>query len=269
VDGARALVTGGASGIGRAVAARLAEEGASVALLDRDEERLTETARDLACPFTVADVADPGAVEDAVGRMADALGGLTVLVNNAGHGHLAPLHENAPEEVDRILGVNLAGAFHTLRTALPRMLDSGGGSVVNNASGSAVRPTFGEAPYSAAKAGLVALTSSIAQEYGPAIRANCVSPGVIRTPMTELLFRLPGAVEPIVQATPLGRVGTAEEVADVVLFLASDLSRYVTGQNLVVDGGLGLAQAGIDRTLRDAVDLMARARTGRRRDRKG
>lgn len=260
VDGARALITGGASGIGLATARRLAAEGARVALLDVDPEKLEVAADSLRCPAVAADVADAEAMEAAVARAARELGGLTILVNNAGMGRLGPLHRYRPQEVDRILGANLTGVFNALRPALPRMLESGGGSVVNNASGSAVRPTFGEAPYSAAKAGLVALTSSIAQEYGPSIRANCVSPGVIRTTMTELLFRVPGAVEPIVEATPLARIGAADEVADVILFLCSDLSRFVTGQNLVVDGGLGLAQAGIDRTLRNAIELMARAR---------
>jgi NAD(P)-dependent dehydrogenase (short-subunit alcohol dehydrogenase family) len=264
VDGAKALVTGGASGIGLAVARRLSDQGASVALLDVDAARVGAAAEELRCPAFVADVANARAVEQAVDEAFRALSGLTVLVNNAGAGHLAVLHENRPEDVEKMVGVNLTGVFNTLRPALPRMLESGGGAVVNNASGSAVRPTFGEAPYSAAKAGLVALTSSIAQEYGPSIRANCVSPGVIRTPMTELLFRLPGAVEPIVEATPLARTGTAEEVADAILFLCSDLSRFVTGQNLVVDGGLGLAQGGIDRTLRNALELMDRARSDRR-----
>ncbi|MGH0035810.1 MAG: SDR family NAD(P)-dependent oxidoreductase [Myxococcota bacterium] len=266
MDGAKALVTGGASGIGLAVGHRLAQEGAAVALLDVAGEKLEGAAARLGCPALVADVSDAPAMEDAVERAARELDGLSVLVNNAGRGHLAPLHENRAEDVEAIVGANLTGVFNTLRPALPRMLASGGGSVVNVASGSAVRPTFGEAPYSAAKAGLVALTSSIAQEYGPSIRANCVSPGVIRTPMTELLFQLPGALEPIVEATPLARTGAPEEVADTILFLCSDMARFVTGQNLVVDGGLGLAQAGIDRTLRDAVALMGQAKRGRRAD---
>lgn len=256
VAGARALVTGGASGIGLAVARRLHEEGARVALLDRDADGLEQAAAELSVVTVHGDVADPERMEAAVGEAADALGGLTVLVNNAGAGALASVHRNDAESVDRIVAVNLVGVFHVLRAAIPRMLAGGGGVVVNNASGSGVRPTRGEAPYSAAKAGLIALTSSLAQEYGPRIRANCVSPGVIRTQMTELLFRLEGALDPVLEATPLGRTGTPEEVADAVLFLCSDLSRYVTGQNLVVDGGMGLSQAGIDTTLRRALALL-------------
>jgi NAD(P)-dependent dehydrogenase (short-subunit alcohol dehydrogenase family) len=122
---------------------------------------------------------------------------------------------------------------------------------VNNASMSGVRPTPGESVYAAAKAAVIAFTLATANECGPAIRANCVSPAVIRTRMTEGLFQLPGALDPVLAATPLRRAGTPEDVADVVLFLASDLARFVTGQNLVVDGGLGLPQAGIDPLLKD------------------
>ena len=127
------------------------------------------------------------------------------------------------------------------------------GVVINNASGSAVRPTRGEAPYAAAKAGLVALTSSIAQEYGPRIRANCVSPGVIRTPMSETLFSVPELLEPFLDANPADRAGTVADVASLFVFLASDESGYLNGQNLVLDGGGGLAQPGIDDVLRFAV----------------
>jgi NAD(P)-dependent dehydrogenase (short-subunit alcohol dehydrogenase family) len=105
---------------------------------------------------------------------------------------------------------------------------------------------------------VIALTHGAAQEYGPKIRVNAVSPGVIRTPMTEILFKVPNLLEPMERATPLERVGKAEEVADVIYFLCSDLSRYMTGQNLVVDGGMGLAQSGVDETLRTSLDMMAK-----------
>ncbi len=248
--GRHALVTGGASGIGLAIARRLSEEGARVAVLDVDGDAAERAAAEIEGIALEADVRDEEGVGEAVRRADEALGGLSIVVNNAGAGHLAPVHRNDAAVVERVLAVNLTGVFHVLRAALPRMRTHGGGVVVNNASASGVRPTFGESPYAAAKAGLIALTSSIAQEYGPEIRANCVSPGVIRTPLTEVLYNVPGAIAQVESATPLGRTGSADEVADVVLFLCSDLSRFVTGQNLVVDGGLGLAQAGIDATLR-------------------
>ena len=156
--------------------------------------------------------------------------------------------------------MNLSGTFYAMRAAIPRMLEAGRGVIVNNASVSATDPTRGELPYSAAKAGVLALTRGAAQEYGPAIRVNAVSPGVVRTPMTELLFKNPAILEPVEAAMPLERTGEAEEVADVVHFLCSDASRYITGQNIVIDGGLNIPQAGIDDVLKTSLDLIAKAR---------
>jgi NAD(P)-dependent dehydrogenase (short-subunit alcohol dehydrogenase family) len=179
-----------------------------------------------------------------------------MLVTNAGTSGLSLVHETDPRLFERLVQVNLQGTFHAMRAALPYMVEGGRGVVVNNASGSATRPTYGELAYSAAKAGVVALTKGAAQEYGPTIRVNSVSPGVIRTPMSEPMFAIDGALDAAWEATPLGRAGTADEVADVILFLASDQSRYVTGQDLIVDGGMGLAQAGITTTLRSFVDML-------------
>jgi len=250
--GKRALVTGGASGIGRAVARRFVEEGARVALVDRDGEGASAAAEEIGADARAfeADVGDPRAARAAVDRAAEALGGLDVVSNNAGVGRLLALEQVSPELFDELVRVNLNGTFHVMQAAIPHLRAAGGGSIVNNASGSGVRPTRGELPYAAAKAGVIAATLGAAQECGPEIRVNCVSPGVVRTAMTEPLFQAPGLLEPVVAATPLGRTGTAEEVADVILFLASDLARWVTGQNLVVDGGMGLPQAGIDDVLR-------------------
>src|SRR5262249_53299344 len=151
------------------------------------------------------------------------------------------LHATGDAEWRRLIDVNLAGVFHAIRAAVPMLMRGSGASIVNNASGSAPRPTRGEGVYSAAKAGVVALTQAAGQEYGPEIRVNCISPGLTRTPMSEGLFARPEMLEPVRRSVPLARAGTSDEVADVALFLASDLSRYVTGQNLVVDGGMGLA----------------------------
>jgi NAD(P)-dependent dehydrogenase (short-subunit alcohol dehydrogenase family) len=258
LDGERALVTGGGSGIGRAVCERFAAEGAAVAVLDRDVETATAVAAAIGGIAQPADVRDHRAVTAATDAAAAALGGLSILVTNAGASGLSLLHETDPAWFERMVQINLLGTFHAMHAALPHLLAGGRGAIVTNGSGSATRPTYGELAYSSAKAGVVALTRGAAQEYGPAIRVNCVSPGIIRTPMSEPMFQLDGALDPAWEATPLGRPGTAEEVADVILFLASERSRYITGQDIVVDGGLGLGQAGITTTLRGFVDLLRR-----------
>jgi NAD(P)-dependent dehydrogenase (short-subunit alcohol dehydrogenase family) len=256
LDGKRAIVTGGASGIGLAVCRLFSSEGARLAILDLNADAAERAAKELDAVAYGADVADGRAVEDAVRSAAERMGGLDILVNNAGSSHVGLLHETPPTTWERLLAVNLTGVYHGMRAAIPIMLAGGGGSVVSNASGSAPRPTRGELAYSAAKAGVVALTMGAAQEYGPKVRVNCVSPGMIRTPLSELLFKIPKALDPVLAATPLARTGTPEDVAKVILFLASDLSGFMTGQNLLVDGGLGLPQAGIDVVLKN---LLARA----------
>jgi NAD(P)-dependent dehydrogenase (short-subunit alcohol dehydrogenase family) len=160
---------------------------------------------------------------------------------------MAPLAGWDPEEWDRLVRLNLTGVFNGMRAGVPHLLSNGGGAVVNTSSISATRPSAGEAPYSAAKAGVMALTASAALEYGPAIRVNAVAPGMIRTNLTKpLLDGLPDEVERYRRTTPIGRVGDPEDVADVVVFLCSDLARFITGQTLVVDGGMTLHGAGVD-----------------------
>jgi NAD(P)-dependent dehydrogenase (short-subunit alcohol dehydrogenase family) len=253
LGGKHAVVTGGASGIGLAVCRRFADEGAKVTVIDVDGDGGNRAASDVGGFAYEADVCDAEAMRRVMREAADRMGGLSILVNNAGVGNLAPLEKHDAEAWDRIVRVNLTGVFNCLKAALPLLRAGGGGSVVNNSSGSGPRPTRYELPYSAAKAGVIALTQGAAQEWGPEIRVNCVSPGVIRTPLTEPLFEMPGVLEPVIRSTPLARTGTAEEVADVILFLASDLSRFVTGQNLVVDGGMALPQAGIDEVLKGLI----------------
>jgi NAD(P)-dependent dehydrogenase (short-subunit alcohol dehydrogenase family) len=259
LGGRCAVVTGGASGIGLATCRRLAREGARIAILDLKREAAEAAADELGGFAFEVDVGDAAAVERAMDGAAQALGGLHLLFNNAGAGAVRTLHRYTPEDVERLVRVNLIGVFNGLRAAVPRLLAAGGGAIVNNASASAGQPVRGEAPYAAAKAGVIALTRSAALEYGPSIRVNSVSPGVVRTPMSEGLFRLPGGLDPVIAATPLGRTGTAEEVADAVVFLLSDQARFITGQDLVVDGGLGLPGAGIDATIRSLLAKLERS----------
>ena len=163
---------------------------------------------------------------------------------------MSRLHEYEPEEFRRVVDVNLLGVWHGMRAALPHLLSAGGGSIVNTASISGVRPSPGEGPYAAAKAAVAALTQSAALEYGPrGIRVNAVAPGAIRSAMTTPLLGLGDWEQRWTDRTPLGRVGEPTDIADVVVFLCSDLARYITGQVLVVDGGMILHGAGIDGVL--------------------
>ncbi len=247
LDGRRAVVTGGASGIGRATARRMAEEGARVAVIDVNGDAAQEVAREIGGTAHVADVTDPDALSGAVDDAVEAMGGLTTLFNNAGTGNQSALHEWSLEEWNRLLAVNLTGVFLGFRAAIPHIRASGGGSVVSTASISGTRPAAGEAPYSAAKAGVAAITASAALEYGPQIRVNSVSPGMILTKLTEPLLKfLPHEKERYERTTPVGRIGQPEDIADVVVFLCSDMARFITGQNIVVDGGMTLHGSGID-----------------------
>lgn len=245
--GHRALVTGGASGIGRATCRRMVAEGARVAVLDRDAEAARAVAAGVGGVAVHADVADYEAVADAVDDAAERLGGLSIVFANAGVGTMSGIGETDIQEWQRVVGVNLTGVFHTVRAALSHLVSSGDGRVVCTASISGVRPAEGEAAYAAAKAGVAAFTASLALEYGPVVRANAVSPGMIATAMTgPLLDNFPDIAERMEAKTPAGRVGQPEDVADVVVFLCSDLARFVTGQNLVVDGGMTLHGSGVD-----------------------
>jgi NAD(P)-dependent dehydrogenase (short-subunit alcohol dehydrogenase family) len=225
----------------------MAEEGAVVAVFDLDGELAESVASDIDGRAYQVDVTHPDDVRQTVEQAARAMGGLSILFNNAGVGAFSPIDSYSLDEWDRVVRVNLYGVFHGLRAAASLMLERGDGRIVNTASISGVRPAAGEAPYSAAKVGIVALTASAALEYAPRIRVNAVSPGLIRTGLTEpMLQMLPDHVDHVVAQTPVGRMGEPEDVADVVVFLCSDLSRFLTGQNLVVDGGLTLHTSGVD-----------------------
>jgi NAD(P)-dependent dehydrogenase (short-subunit alcohol dehydrogenase family) len=245
--GERAVVTGGGSGIGRATCRRLAAEGAAVVVVDLHKDRAEEVAAEVGGVAYAVDVTDAAAVTDAVDDAATRLGGISLLVNNAGGSTMRALADWSPTEWDDLLRLNLTGVWNGMRAGVRHLQANGGGAVVNTASISGTRPSAGETPYAAAKAGVVALTASAALEYAPAVRVNAVAPGMIRTGLTSVLLDgIDGMVEHYERITPLDRVGTPEDVADVICFLCSDEARFITGQTLVVDGGMTLHGAGVD-----------------------
>jgi NAD(P)-dependent dehydrogenase (short-subunit alcohol dehydrogenase family) len=250
LEGHRAVITGGASGIGAETCRRFAEEGASVAVLDRNGDGAREVAKEVRGIAFELDVRDADAVSGAVQQAAERMGGLTDLVTNAGTGTAKPLLEYTDKEFALLVGVNLTGTFNAIRAAGQIMVDNGGGSIVTNASLTGIRPTRGEGPYSAAKAGVIALTANAALELAPAVRANCVAPGMIDTPLTAPITQTPAWKRAAEFGTPLARLGTAREVADVIVFLASPAAAYITGQTIVIDGGSVLPSLQSDAVLR-------------------
>ena len=242
-----ALVTGGGSGIGAATCRRMAQEGAKVAVVDRDPEAAHAVAKETGGIAIVADVSDHADVAEAVARAVSEYGGLSIVFANAGIGTIGSVGEMDPMEWRKVVDINLTGVYHTVRECIPHLVSSGKGSVVCTASISGVRPAEGEGAYAAAKAGVAALCATTALEYGPLVRANAVSPGMIATTMTApLLDGFPDIAQRMIDKTPAGRIGAPEDIADVVVFLCSDMARFITGQNIVVDGGMTLHGSGVD-----------------------
>lgn len=248
------VVTGGASGIGAATCRRLASDGLAVGVLDRDAVGAQAVATEVGGLALVADVADSDALGAALEQAAGELGGLRGLVNNAGVGNLKHFTEYTDRELDLIWRVNVSGVYSGIRAAVPLLRSSGGGAIVNIASVSGVRPTRGEAPYSAAKAAVISLTRSAALELAPDIRVNCVSPGFVHTPLNDMLASDDSARAAIEAGTPLGRLGRPEDVAELVCMLLSDATGYLSGENIVLDGGSTLTSAQMDGVLGAMLD---------------
>jgi len=238
LGGKVALVTGGGSGIGAACVRALAEEGVSVLVVDYDAEAAAAIAAEVGGSAFAADVTDPDACIAMVAAALDALGRLDVAVNNAGVGPagLIPTADISVDDWRRVLATNLDGVFYSMRAEIPALLRAGGGSIVNMSSAIAVVGRAGAAAYAASKHGVLGLTRTAAIEYGrDGIRVNAVGPGTTETSLTR--DAIASEPEKIVARVPLGRVAVPEDIAPLVVFLASDASAFCTGGWYAVDGG--------------------------------
>ena len=232
--GRAALVTGGTRGIGLAIAMRLLESGASVLVCGRSQpDRLPA-----GLAFVAADVRDPEQATGVVKEAARRFGRLDIAVNNAGGSPSVPAAVASPNLITAVISLNLLAPFYVAQAANAIMQEQhGGGLILNIGSVSAIRPAPGTAAYAAAKAGLITLTQALAMEWAPAVRVNCVTPGLVRTDQSAAHYGDEAALAAVAATVPLGRMATPDDVADACLLLASPLASYMSGANLVVDGG--------------------------------
>ncbi|OGO58956.1 MAG: hypothetical protein A2V85_00815 [Chloroflexi bacterium RBG_16_72_14] len=243
--GQRALVTGASSGIGRATSVALVAAGCRIAVFGRNVEALRTLADDLGtdgCLPVAVDLSDPSAVESSVAAALEALGGIDIVVNNAGVGYRATLGETTLEQWDDTFAVNVRAPFLVCRAVLPAMLEQGHGVIVNVASVGGLIGIPSRAAYGASKAALISLTRSLTVDYAErGIRANCVAPGTTETPWVDRIVA--GAPDPaelrrqMAERQIVGRLGTEAEIVDAILFLASPRATFLHGATVVVDGG--------------------------------
>ena len=242
LEGKTALITGAARGIGKAIALKFAEEGANIAFTDLAVNEETEqeiAAKGVKAKSYASDASDFAQTEEVVKAVKEEFGSIDILVNNAGITQDGLMLRMTEQQWDRVIAINLKSAFNFIHACMPIMMRQRGGSIINMASVVGVHGNAGQANYAASKAGLIALAKSIAQEMGPkGIRANAIAPGFIETAMTA---QLPDEVrEQWKQKIPLRRGGTVDDISSCAVFLASDMSSYVSGQVIQVDGGMNM-----------------------------
>jgi meso-butanediol dehydrogenase/(S,S)-butanediol dehydrogenase/diacetyl reductase len=258
LQGRVALITGGGTGIGAAIAQRFVAEGAKVCITGRRPEKIDAVLKELPAGSGMAcagDVTDPGDVDRTVSTVIDWGGRLDLLINNAGITTTGAVANLDPAIWRETIDVNLTGAFLTMRSSIPQMIQGGGGAIINIASVAGLRCPPEMAAYSASKAGLIMLSQQAALDYAQfSIRSNVICPGWVRTPMSEhdmdqlagmIGTDREGAFARVVKGVPQGRVGDPREIAGVCTFLASDDASFMTGAVLVVDGGSAIVDAGM------------------------
>ena len=244
-DGKTALVTGGASGIGKATVLAFAQAGAHAICADINEARAKEVAKEAAdrgwkVDIAVLDMADPNSVRRSAADVLARFQKVDILVNGAGFNDIQPFMDNTPDYMDRVIAINLGGVVHLTQALLPPMIAAGKGKIVNIASDAGRVGSGGETVYAAAKGGVIAFTKSLAREVARySINVNCVCPGPTDTPM--LATRSEKLRDAFLKAIPFRRFAKPEEIADAVLFFASARSEYVTGQVISISGGLTFA----------------------------
>ena len=248
-DGKTAIITGGSAGIGLAVAARLAGEGAEVLITGRRPEQLKAAVADLTAQGAsvhalAGDVSAPDAPEQIVAAALSRWSRIDVLVNNAGVLLMRGILETSRADFERVLGINLVGAFLGIKAVAPKIIERGGGSIINVSSIDGLKGSNAVSAYSASKWGMRGLTKVAAMELGPrGVRVNSVHPGGIATPMTTRAGQTPeveAATRRFYKGVPIGRVGAPEEVARVSVFLASEDASYMCGAEIAVDGGMSI-----------------------------
>ena len=234
----RVVITGGAGGIGSATAARFLEEGARVIIMDMDQEacqrienEMPELEKSIIC-----DVSSPDSVKQAFEELKERLGGLDILINNAGISIRHKFIDITPEEWKRVIDINLNGVFFVAQEAAKQMLDMEGGVIINMGSTNGLAGYHYYGDYNASKSGVIELSRSMALELGPSIRVNAVCPGFIMTPMQEAEYT-PEMQAAFYEKLPLKRLGSPDDVASLFAFLASEDASWITGQHFVIDGG--------------------------------
>lgn len=243
LTGKRTCITGGASGLGLAIAGDIVAQGGTVFLLDRDEVALSRARDQIGADGVVVDVAEETQVANAVAAAAEALGGINGLVVSAGvqlHADDGPIGDVSLQTWERTVGVNMTGAFLTMRAAMPYLIDAGRGSVVLIGSPTGITMSgAGYAAYSASKAGMMGLARAAAADYADrGVRTNVVVPGTMETPLTQDLVDDPATRASLLRGTPLGRLGRPDDIVGLVSWLLSDAAGFATGGIFAVDGGL-------------------------------